>query len=172
MNGNLFQNTEFHNRIAKLKNLTTLELDELLKDYEDLLSVSTTLNKVNGELREQLAQLNDKHTKLKQDYSKTLEVYENMTKLAENATNVNTETVPTTVVVFDPAIHTVKPPRPITRVERDKILEAYISVYKVNDDCKTLPEFFSYVQLNICAHASRTEIEGVIYNRFDLRLYK
>ena len=101
-----------------------------------------------------------------------LEVYENMTKLAENATNVNTETVPTTVVVFDPAIHTVKSPRPITRVERDQILYAYEKVYKVNDDCKTLPEFFSYVQLNICAHASRTEIEGVIYNRFDLRLYK
>ena len=98
MNGNLFHNTEFHTRIAKLKNLTTLELDELVKDYEDLLSASTTLNKVNGELREQLAQLNDKHTKLKQDYSKTLEVYENMAKLAENATNVTTETVPTTAV--------------------------------------------------------------------------
>lgn len=172
MNGNLFQNTEFHTRVAKLKNLTTLELDELVKEYEDLLSASTTLNKVNTELRHKLDEVESRHNKLKDDYSKTLEVYENMAKLAENATNVSTETVPTTVVVFDPAIHTVKSPRPITRVERDQILYAYEKVYKVNDDCKTLPEFFSYVQLNICAHASRTEIEGVIYNRFDLRLYK
>lgn len=172
MNGNLFQNTEFHTRVAKLKNLTTLELDELVKEYEDLLSASTTLNKVNTELRHKLDEVESRHNKLKDDYSKTLEVYENMAKLAENATNVSTETVPTTVVVFDPAIHIVKSPRPITRVERDQILDAYEKVYKVNDDCKTLPEFFSYVQLNICAHASRTEIEGVIYNRFDLRLYK
>jgi hypothetical protein len=172
MNGNLFTNTEFHTRVAKLKNLTTLELDELVKEYEDLLSASTTLNKVNTELRNKLDEVEARHNKLKDDYSKTLEVYENMTKLAENATNVNTEIVPTTVVVFDPAIHTVKPPRPITRVERDQILYAYEKVYKVVDNCKTLPEFFSYVQLNICSHASRTEIEGVIYNRFDLRLYK
>ena len=166
---NLFQNTEFHTRVAKLKNLTTLELDELVKEHEDLLSATATLNKVNGELRDQLSQLNDKHNKLKQDYTKTLEIYENMTIIAENA---SVKSVPTDIVVFDPAIHTVKSPRPITRVERDQILAAYISVYKVDENCKTLPDFFSYVNAHICAYASRTEIEGVIYNRFDLRLYK
>ena len=169
---NLFTNTEFHTRVAKIKNLNTLELDELVKEYEDILSASHTLNKINGELREQISQLNDKHNKLKQDYTKTLEVYDNVIKLSETPKEVVVETPISSSILFDPAIHTVKPPRPITRVERDQIQEAYSSVYKVAENCKTLPEFFSYVQLNICAHASKTEIEGVIYNRFDLRLYK
>lgn len=157
-------NDVFHTTASKIKNLVTLELDELTKEYEDLLSSTSTLSKVNQELRNNLTDLETRHAKLKQDYLAMADSYSKLS--VPSATSSTTGSV-----MFDPAIHSVKSPRPITRVERDSILSAYETIYK-SEDCKTLPEFFSYVQLNICSHASRTEIEGVIYNRFDLRLYK
>lgn len=84
----------------------------------------------------------------------------------------NTGTTTTTVVPFDSAIHTHKPMRPITKQIRADILNAYDSVYKQIDECKTLNDFYNWIQNNICASASRSEIEGVIYNRFDERLYQ
>lgn len=74
------------------------------------------------------------------------------------------------VTEFDPAIHNYKPSRPISRIVRDAILEAHSTIYKEGNI--TLPEFFSFVNAHIDPSASKTEIEGVIYNRFDIRLYK
>lgn len=149
--------------IAKIKNLVTLDLDEIGKEFDDVLSSLALMDKLNKELKVKYEDLDSRHTKLKNEYDKAIALF--------NAP-VTEPVVAVTGELFDPAIHIHKTPRPISKEVREQILNAYTEVYKQVDDCKTLPEFFAYVQLNICSHASRTEIEGVIYNRFDLRLYK
>lgn len=122
-------------------------------------------------LSDQFNNLGIQHRKVVADFNNTCDLYEKL----KNSTVSLEETVlnfsPTAGVLFDSKIHSYKPLRPITRAIRDQIMSAYESVYKDKTEKITLPDFFKYVQDNICPTASRTEIEGVIYNRFDERLY-
>ena len=116
------------------------------------------------DLESKLKEVEAKYSKLLHDYNKSLEAYE-LTKTSATVT-------PSVVIPFDSAIHSHKPMRPITKLVRDQILTAYETVYKKDEDCKTLTDFYKWIQDNIHASISRSEIEGVLYNRFDERLYQ
>ena len=175
MEKSLFDNPGVHS-IAKLKNLLAINAEEIQKDMNDLLDINQTVIDQNAKLLIELNELGAKYNKLLLDYNKTLDAIE-----TSNNTEPERETIASVmgiendmaklVVLFDPAIHTHKPSRPITNATRLQILDAYENVYKKDENVKTLPEFFSYVNANILATVSRTEIEGVIYKRFDERLY-
>lgn len=166
--------------VVKLRNLFTLGFDEIAKDVETLVGMNTDLIKDNQEMLAKNLALEDKHKTLLQKFNETLDAFEKF----KNAGNTSPTDIVESVmagdivlnpkpsgVMFDPAIHQHKPSRPITLTDRNLILDAYKAVYKINTEVKTLPDFFRYVNDNINATASKTEIEGVIYNRFDERLY-
>ena len=150
-------------RVIKLNEYISKELNAIANESNGSSVNITSLIESNKQLKSQLEDLQRRHTKLQQDYTNSLDAMELL-----RTPSVTT----TTVVPFDSAIHTHKPMRPITKQIRADILNAYDSVYKQIDECKTLNDFYSWIQNNICASASRSEIEGVIYNRFDERLYQ
>ena len=166
--------------VVKLRNLFTLGFDEIAKDVETLVGMNTDLIKDNQEMLAKNLALEDKHKTLLQKFNETLDAFEKFKNAGNTSTTDTVESVMTgdvvlnpkpSGVIFDPAIHQHKPSRPITLTDRNLILDAYKAVYKINTEVKTLPDFFRYVNDNINATASKTEIEGVIYNRFDERLY-
>lgn len=150
-------------RVIKLNEYISKELNAIATESNGSSVNITSLIESNKQLQSQLEDLQRRHTKLQQDYTNSIEAMELL-----RTPSVTT----TTVVPFDSAIHTHKPMRPITKQIRADILNAYDSVYKQIDECKTLNDFYTWIQSNICASASRSEIEGVIYNRFDERLYQ
>ena len=150
-------------RVIKLNEYISKELNAIANESNGSSINITSLFESNKQLKSQLEELQRRHTKLQQDYTNSLDAMELLR---------TTSTTTTTVVPFDSAIHTHKPMRPITKQIRADILNAYDSVYKQIDECKTLNDFYNWIQNNICASASRSEIEGVIYNRFDERLYQ
>lgn len=150
-------------RVIKLNEYISKELNAIANESNGSSVNITSLIESNKQLKSQLDELQRRHTKLQQDYTNSLDAMELLR---------TTSTTTTTVVPFDSAIHTHKPMRPITKQIRADILNAYDTVYKHIDECKTLNDFYSWIQNNICASASRSEIEGVIYNRFDERLYQ
>lgn len=150
-------------RVIKLNEYISKELNAIANESNGSSVNITSLIESNKQLKSQLEELQRRHTKLQQDYTNSLEAMDLLR---------TTSTTTTTVIPFDPAIHTHKPMRPITKKIREDILDAYDLVYKEIDECKTLNDFYSWIQNNICASASRSEIEGVIYNRFDERLYQ
>ena len=150
-------------RVIKLNEYISKELSAIANESNCSSVNITSLIESNKHLKNQLDELQRRHAKLQQDYSNSIEAMDLLR---------NTGTTTTTVVPFDSAIHTHKPMRPITKQIRADILNAYDSVYKQIDECKTLNDFYNWIQNNICASASRSEIEGVIYNRFDERLYQ
>ena len=150
-------------RVIKLNEYISKELSAIANESNDSSVNITSLIESNKQLKSQLDELQRRHLKLQQDYTNSLEAMDLL-----RTTSVTT----TTVIPFDSAIHTHKPMRPITKQIRADILNAYDSVYKQIDECKTLNDFYNWIQNNICASASRSEIEGVIYNRFDERLYQ
>ena len=150
-------------RVIKLNEYISKELNEIANESNGSSVNITSLIESNKQLKNQLEELQKRHTKLQQDYTNSLDAMELLR---------TTSTTTTTVVPFDSAIHTHKPMRPITKQIRADILNAYDTVYKQIDECKTLNDFYNWIQNNICASASRSEIEGVIYNRFDERLYQ
>lgn len=150
-------------RVIKLSEYISKELSAIANESNDSSVNITSLIESNKHLKSQLDELQRRHTKLQQDYTNSLDAMELL-----RTPSVST----TTVVPFDSAIHTHKPMRPITKQIRADILNAYDTVYKQIDECKTLNDFYNWIQNNICASASRSEIEGVIYNRFDERLYQ
>ena len=150
-------------RVIKLNEYISKELNAIANESNGSSVNITSLIESNKQLKSQLEELQRRHTKLQQDYTNSLEAMDLLRA---------TSTTTTTVVPFDSAIHTHKPMRPITKQIRADILNAYDSVYKQIDECKTLNDFYIWIQNNICASASRSEIEGVIYNRFDERLYQ
>lgn len=150
-------------RVIKLNEYISKELSAIANESNCSSVNITSLIESNIHLKSQLDELQRRHAKLQQDYSNSIEAMDLLR---------NTGTTTTTVVPFDSAIHTHKPMRPITKQIRADILNAYDSVYKQIDECKTLNDFYNWIQNNICASASRSEIEGVIYNRFDERLYQ
>ena len=150
-------------RVIKLNEYISKELNAIANESNGSSVNITSLIESNKQLKNQLEELQRRHTKLQQDYTNSLDAMELLR---------TTSTTTTTVVPFDSAIHTHKPMRPITKQIRADILNAYDTVYKQIDECKTLNDFYNWIQNNICASASRSEIEGVIYNRFDERLYQ
>lgn len=150
-------------RVIKLNEYISKELSAIANESNGSSVNITSLIESNKHLKSQLDELQRRHTKLQQDYTNSLDAMELL-----RTPSVTT----TTVIPFDSAIHTHKPMRPITKQIRADILNAYDSVYKQIDECKTLNDFYNWIQNNICASASRSEIEGVIYNRFDERLYQ
>ena len=150
-------------RVIKLNEYISKELNAIANESNGSSINITSLIESNKQLKSQLDELQRRHTKLQQDYTNSLDAMELLR---------TTSTTTTTVVPFDSAIHTHKPMRPITKQIRADILNAYDTVYKQIDECKTLNDFYNWIQNNICASASRSEIEGVIYNRFDERLYQ
>ena len=150
-------------RVIKLNEYISKELSAIANESNDSSVNITSLIESNKQLKSQLDELQRRHLKLQQDYTNSLEAMDLLR---------TTSTTTTTVIPFDSAIHTHKPMRPITKQIRADILNAYDSVYKQIDECKTLNDFYNWIQNNICASASRSEIEGVIYNRFDERLYQ
>lgn len=179
--GNLFTQPKASvQSVVKLRNLFTLGFDEIAKDVETLVNMNAELIKDNQEMLAKNLDLEGKHTTLLRKFNETLDAFEKMKNAGNVATTDTVESVMTGDIVlnpkpsgimFDPAIHQHKPSRPITLTDRNLILDAYKAVYKKDEDVKTLPDFFRYVNDNINATASKTEIEGVIYNRFDERLY-
>lgn len=150
-------------RVIKLNEYISKELSAIANESNGSSVNITSLIESNKHLQNQLDELQRRHVKLQQDYSNSIEAMELLRTPSVTAT---------TVIPFDSAIHTHKPMRPITKQIRADILNAYDSVYKQIDECKTLNDFYNWIQNNICASASRSEIEGVIYNRFDERLYQ
>ena len=151
-------------RVIKLNEYISKELSAIANESNGSSVNITSLIESNKHLKSQLDELQRRHSKLQQDYTNSLDAMELL--------RTPSVTTTTTVIPFDSAIHTHKPMRPITKQIRADILNAYDSVYKQIDECKTLNDFYSWIQNNICASASRSEIEGVIYNRFDERLYQ
>ena len=151
-------------RVIKLNEYISKELSAIANESNGSSVNITSLIESNKHLKSQLDELQRRHSKLQQDYTNSLDAMELLRTPSVSTT--------TTVIPFDSAIHTHKPMRPITKQIRADILNAYDSVYKQIDECKTLNDFYNWIQNNICASASRSEIEGVIYNRFDERLYQ
>ena len=151
---------------SNLKLLVTAKVDSIIKEAEETQQTLDNANNIIKDLESKLKEVESKYSKLLHDYNKSLEAYE-LTK-----TSVTTVATPSAVIPFDSAIHSHKPMRPITKLVRDQILTAYETVYKKEEDCKTLTDFYKWIQDNIHASISRSEIEGVLYNRFDERLYQ
>ena len=151
-------------QVSNLKLLVTTKVDLIIKEAEETQLTLNNANNIIKELESKLKEVEAKYSKLLHDYNKSLEAYE-LTKTSATVT-------PSVVIPFDSAIHSHKPMRPITKHVRDQILAAYERVYKKDEDCKTLTDFYKWIQDNIHASISRSEIEGVLYNRFDERLYQ
>ena len=151
-------------QVSNLKLLVSTKVDLIIKEAEETQLTLINANSMIKDLESKLKEVEAKYSKLLHDYNKSLEAYE-ITKSSSTVT-------PSTVIPFDSAIHSHKPMRPITKLVRDQILTAYETVYKKDEDCKTLTEFYKWIQDNIHASISRSEIEGVLYNRFDERLYQ
>lgn len=151
-------------QVSNLKLLVSSKVDSIIKEAEETQLTIINANNIIKELESKLKVVESKYTNLIHDYNKTLEAYE-ITKSSATVT-------PSVVIPFDSAIHSHKPMRPITKHVRDQILTAYETVYKKEEDCKTLTDFYKWIQDNIHASISRSEIEGVLYNRFDERLYQ
>ena len=151
-------------QVSNLKLLVTTKVDLIIKEAEETQLTLNNANNIIKELESKLKEVEAKYSKLLHDYNKSLEAYE-LTKTSATVT-------PSVVIPFDSAIHSHKPMRPITKLVRDQILTAYETVYKKDEDCKTLTDFYKWIQDNIHASISRSEIEGVLYNRFDERLYQ
>lgn len=151
-------------QVSNLKVLVSSKVDSIIKEAEETQLTLNNANNIIKELESKLKEVEAKYSKLLHDYNKSLEAYE-LTKTSVTAT-------PSTVIPFDSAIHSHKPMRPITKLVRDQILTAYETVYKKDEDCKTLSDFYKWIQDNIHASISRSEIEGVLYSRFDERLYQ
>ena len=153
-------------QVSNLKLLVTTKVDSIIKEAEETQLTLNNANNIIRDLESKLKEVESKYSKLLHDYNKSLEAYE-LTK-----TSATTVVTPSAVIPFDSAIHSHKPMRPITKLVRDQILTAYETVYKKDEDCKTLTDFYKWIQDNIHASISRSEIEGVLYNRFDERLYQ
>ena len=151
-------------QVSNLKALVTTKVDSIIKEAEETQLTLNNANNIIKDLESKLKEVETKYSKLLHDYNKSLEAYE-LTKTSATVT-------PSVVTPFDSAIHSHKPMRPITKLVRDQILTAYETVYKKDEDCKTLTDFYKWIQDNIHASISRSEIEGVLYNRFDERLYQ
>ena len=151
-------------QVSNLKLLVSSKVDLIIKEAEETQLTLNNANSMIKDLESKLKEVEAKYSKLLHDYNKSLEAYE-LTKTSATVT-------PSVVIPFDSAIHSHKPMRPITKLVRDQILTAYETVYKKDEDCKTLSEFYKWIQDNIHASISRSEIEGVLYNRFDERLYQ
>ena len=153
-------------QVSNLKLLVNTKMDSIVKEAEETQQTLYNANSIIKDLESKLKEVETKYSKLLHDYNKSLEAYE-ITK--SSATTVAT---PSAVIPFDSAIHSHKPMRPITKLVRDQILTAYETVYKKEEECKTLSDFYKWIQDNIQASITRSEIEGVLYNRFDERLYQ
>ena len=151
-------------QVSNLKVLVSTKVDSIIKEAEETQLTLNNANNIIKDLESKLKEVEAKYSKLLHDYNKSLEAYE-LTKTSATIT-------PSVVTPFDSAIHSHKPMRPITKLVRDQILTAYETVYKKDEDCKTLTDFYKWIQDNIHASISRSEIEGVLYNRFDERLYQ
>ena len=151
-------------QVSNLKVLVSSKVDSIIKEAEETQLTLINANSMIKDLESKLKEVEAKYSKLLHDYNKSLEAYE-LTKTSATVT-------PSVVIPFDSAIHSHKPMRPITKLVRDQILTAYETVYKKDEDCKTLTDFYKWIQDNIHASISRSEIEGVLYNRFDERLYQ
>ena len=151
-------------QVSNLKLLVSTQVDSIIREAEETQLTLINANSMIKDLESKLKEVEAKYSKLLHDYNKTLEAYE-LTKTSATVT-------PSVVIPFDSAIHSHKPMRPVTKLVRDQILTAYETVYKKDEDCKTLTEFYKWIQDNIHASISRSEIEGVLYNRFDERLYQ
>ena len=151
-------------QVSNLKLLVSTQVDSIIREAEETQLTLINANNIIRDLESKLKEVESKYSKLLHDYNKSLEAYE-LTKSSATVT-------PSIVTPFDSAIHSHKPMRPITKLVRDQILTAYERVYKKDEDCKTLTDFYKWIQDNIHASISRSEIEGVLYNRFDERLYQ
>ena len=151
-------------QVSNLKLLVSTQVDSIIREAEETQLTLINANNMIKDLESKLKEVEAKYSKLLHDYNKSLEAYE-LTKTSATIT-------PSIVTPFDSAIHSHKPMRPITKLVRDQILTAYETVYKKDEDCKTLTDFYKWIQDNIHASISRSEIEGVLYNRFDERLYQ
>ena len=151
-------------QVSNLKLLVSSKVDSIIKEAEETQLTLINANSMIKDLESKLKEVEAKYSKLLHDYNKTLEAYE--------ITKSSATVAPSVVIPFDSAIHSHKPMRPITKHVRDQILTAYETVYKKDEDCKTLTEFYKWIQDNLHASISRSEIEGVLYNRFDERLYQ
>ena len=151
-------------QVSNLKILVSTQVDSIIREAEETQLTLINANSMIKDLESKLKEVEAKYSKLLHDYNKSLEAYE-LTKTSATVT-------PSVVIPFDSAIHSHKPMRPITKLVRDQILTAYERVYKKDEDCKTLTDFYKWIQDNIHASISRSEIEGVLYNRFDERLYQ
>ena len=151
-------------QVSNLKLLVSSKVDSIIKEAEETQQPLYNANSMIKDWESKLKEVEAKYSKLLHDYNKTLEAYE--------ITKSSATVAPSVVIPFDSAIHSHKPMRPITKLVRDQILTAYETVYKKDEDCKTLTDFYKWIQDNIHASISRSEIEGVLYNRFDERLYQ
>ena len=151
-------------QVSNLKLLVSSKVDSIIKEAEETQLTLNNANNIIKDLESKLKAVEAKYSNLIHDYNKTLEAYE--------ITKSSATVAPSVVIPFDSAIHSHKPMRPITKHVRDQILAAYERVYKKDEDCKTLTEFYKWIQDNIHASISRSEIEGVLYSRFDERLYQ
>ena len=151
-------------QVSNLKLLVSSKVDSIIKEAEETQLTLNNANNIIRDLESKLKEVESKYSKLLHDYNKSLEAYE-LTKTSVTVT-------PSVVIPFDSAIHSHKPMRPITKLVRDQILTAYGTVYKKDEDCKTLSDFYKWIQDNIQASISRSEIEGVLYNSFDESLYQ
>ena len=151
-------------QVSNLKLLVSSKVDLIIKEAEETQLTLNNANNIIKDLEAKLKAVEAKYSNLIHDYNKTLEAYE--------ITKSSATVAPSVVIPFDSAIHSHKPMRPITKHVRDQILTAYERVYKKDEDCKTLTDFYKWIQDNIHASISRSEIEGVLYNRFDERLYQ
>ena len=153
-------------QVSNLKLLVSTKVDSIIKEAEETQLTLINANSMIRDLESKLQAVEAKYSKLLHDYNKSLEAYE-LTK-----TSATIAATPSVVIPFDSAIHSHKPMRPITKLVREQIINAYDTVYKKDEDCKTLTDFYKWIQDNIHASISRSEIEGVLYNRFDERLYQ
>ena len=151
-------------QVSNLKVLVSSKVDSIIKEAEETQLTLINANSMIKDLESKLKEVEAKYSKLLHDYNKSLEAYE--------ITKTSATVAPSIVIPFDSAIHSHKPMRPITKLVRDQILSAYETVYKKEEECKTLTDFYKWIQDNIHASISRSEIEGVLYNRFDERLYQ
>ena len=151
-------------QVSNLKLLVSTQVDSIIREAEETQLTLINANSMIKDLESKLKAVEAKYSNLIHDYNKTLEAYE--------ITKSSATVAPSVVIPFDSAIHSHKPMRPITKLVRDQILTAYETVYKKEEECKTLTDFYKWIQDNIHASISRSEIEGVLYNRFDERLYQ
>ena len=151
-------------QVSNLKLSVSTKIDSIIKEAEETQQTLNNANNIIRDLESKLKEVESKYSKLLHDYNKSLEAYE--------LTKTSTIVTPSVVIPFDSAIHSHKPMRPITKLVREQIINAYDTVYKKDEDCKTLTDFYKWIQDNIHASISRSEIEGVLYSRFDERLYQ